>query len=262
MKAPTRLASKVAARRGLPINRMMERTRSASILSMASAAASSHSTRLATVLSRCFRNAACACSTAASITFASDSMISEAMLSSIGQTRAENGASNFVAPPIQGMSCGTVMMLPLMHVLAFAERNIAQRARREQLLEFYPPVRETMLVRVLQKRLDGGPVRLDAIRIPVGAENRFLLLDERLQPRRRNFRRAHVREELIRMLLGAAKRLVDAERDPRITLVDIAPDHHRVHDGIDLCAAVIILLYLRVIREQSPDSGRTAAERK
>ncbi len=51
MKMPTRLASKVAARRGLPMKRMSERTISASILSMASAAARSHSTRLAVVAS-------------------------------------------------------------------------------------------------------------------------------------------------------------------------------------------------------------------
>ena len=51
MKMPTRLASKVAARRGLPMKRMSERTISASILSMASAAARIHSTRLAVVVS-------------------------------------------------------------------------------------------------------------------------------------------------------------------------------------------------------------------
>ena len=51
MKMPTRLASKVAARRGLPMKRMSERTISASTLSMASAAARIHSTRLAVVVS-------------------------------------------------------------------------------------------------------------------------------------------------------------------------------------------------------------------
>ena len=51
MKAPARLASKVAARRGLPMSRMSERTSSASILSMASAAAYSHSSRFAVVAS-------------------------------------------------------------------------------------------------------------------------------------------------------------------------------------------------------------------
>ena len=51
MKAPARLASNVAARRGLPMTRMSERTSSASILSIASAAAISHSTRLAVVAS-------------------------------------------------------------------------------------------------------------------------------------------------------------------------------------------------------------------
>ena len=114
MNSPTRLASKVAARRGLPMKRISERTSSPSILSMASAAASSHSMRLAVVASWCLRNASCACLTAASMTLAFDSIICDTTLSSTGEISGENAASGkAVGLPIHGISCGTVMRILL-----------------------------------------------------------------------------------------------------------------------------------------------------
>src|SRR5215831_15831543 len=257
MKAPTRLASKVAARRGLPMKRISERTTSSSILSMASAAALSHSMRLAVVACWCLRNAACACLTAASTTSASDSSSCDMTLSSVGQTSGEKHAAlASIGPPTHGISCGLVMTFPpyccwySLDVLALAQRDIAQRARREQLLELDAAIGEPVLVHILQQRLDRRPVRLDAVGIPVRPDDLFLLLDQRLQPSRADLGRTHVGEHGIGVPLCLAQRLVHAHRHPGIALVDVAADHHRMHDRIDLGPAIIVLLHLRVVREQ------------
>ncbi len=115
---------------------------------------------------------------------------------------------------------------------------------------------------VLQQRLDRGPVWLDPVGVPIGPDDRFFLLDQRLQPCRGNLGRAHVRQQRIGMFLRAAQRLVHAQGDPGIALVDVAPDHHGVHDGIDFGAAVIVLLDLGVIGKQPLHLGRAAPERQ
>src|SRR5712691_5294591 len=108
MNWPARLASKVAARFGLPMARMSEPTIAASALSTASAAALSHATRFPVVLSWLARNAACAFSTAASTTAASDSAIRETGASSIGETSGKKTVLESVraAPPIHGRRRG------------------------------------------------------------------------------------------------------------------------------------------------------------
>src|SRR4030095_2943116 len=77
------------------------------------------------------------------------------------------------------------------HVLAFAQRNIAQRARRKQLLELHAPIGQSVLVGILQQCLDRGSVRLDAVGKPVRSEDRPFLLEERLKPCRGHLGRAH-----------------------------------------------------------------------
>src|SRR5262245_27889908 len=136
----------------------------------------------------------------------------EATLSSIGHTSGERPASNFTGPPIHGMSCGMVIVsssiFRLLHVLPLAEWNVAQRARREQLLEFHPPVGQSVLMGILQQRLDRWAVRLDPVGEPVRPQDRPFLLEQRLQPCRGYFWRAHVRQQVIRVILGAGERLV------------------------------------------------------
>ena len=90
----------------------------------------------------------------------------------------------------------------------------------------------------------------------------MLLLDQRLQPGERGLGRAHVGEQIIGMVLGAAERLVERERHPRVAVVDVAADHHRVHDRIDPGAPVIVLLLLGVVRKQPPHGRRAAPERE
>ena len=131
-----------------------------------------------------------------------------------------------------------------LHPLAFAERNVAHRAGREQLLDLEAAVAQAVLVGVLQQRLDGRPVLLDAVRKPVRPDDRLLLLDQRLQPGERGLRRAEIGELVVGVFLGLAERLVERERHPGIAIVDVAADHDRMHDRIDLGAAVIVLLHL------------------
>jgi len=63
-------------------------------------------------------------------------------------------------------------------VLAFAERDIAQRARREQLLQLDAAVGQAVLVGILQQCLDRRPVRLDAVGVPILADDLLLFLQQ------------------------------------------------------------------------------------
>ena len=64
------------------------------------------------------------------------------------------------------------------------------------------------------------------------------------------------------MFLGAAERLVHAQCHPRIALVDVAADHHGVHDRVDPGAPVIVLLDLGIVGKQPAHLGRAAPERQ
>ncbi len=64
------------------------------------------------------------------------------------------------------------------------------------------------------------------------------------------------------MLFCLAQRLVEVERDPGIALVDVAPDHHGMHDRIDLGAPVIIFLDLGIIGKQPAHRLGAAPERE
>ena len=65
---------------------------------------------------------------------------------------------------------------------------------------------------------------------------------------------------MIGVFLGATERLVHAQRHPRIALVDVVSDHHRVHDRVDLGASVVVLLDLGIVGEQPAHLGGAAAE--
>src|SRR5262245_61056693 len=90
------------------------------------------------------------------------------------------------------MKALVVRFASMSDVLRFAHRDVAQRARGEQLLELDAAVGQPVLVGILQQRLDRRPVRLDAVGKPVLADDRFLLLDQGLEPGRRDLGRAHV----------------------------------------------------------------------
>src|SRR5438132_13128774 len=77
---------------------------------------------------------------------------------------------------LMGRSDCSLNMLPL------AERDVAHRARRKKLVELDATRGQAVLEGVLQQRLDGRPVLLDAVRVPVAPDDRLLLLDHRLQP--------------------------------------------------------------------------------
>src|SRR5258708_26072555 len=95
-----------------------------------------------------------------------------------------SAATTSCAMPPQPMRPIAVMdrSLAASHVLPFAEGNVAQRARREQLLELQPAVGQSVLVRILEQRLDRRPVRLDPVGEPIRPKNRAFLLEQRLQP--------------------------------------------------------------------------------
>ena len=79
-----------------------------------------------------------------------------------------------------------------LHQLPVAERDVAHGRGREQLLDLDAAVGQPVLVRVLQQRVDRRPVLLDAVGIPVLADDLLLLLDQRLQPGERRLGRAGV----------------------------------------------------------------------
>src|SRR5262249_8260361 len=110
--APERLCSKVAARFGLPSTRMSASTTCGSILSAASAAAFSHSTRFEVGASWCARYAACAFFTAASTAAASASTMSATTRSSIGDTSGAVAAfgESLACPPIHGSTRNLSLM--------------------------------------------------------------------------------------------------------------------------------------------------------
>src|SRR4051794_6199763 len=134
--------------------------------------------------------------------------------------------------------------------LALAQRDVAQRARREQLLDGHAALGETLLVRILEERLQRLAVLLDAVRVPVAPDDRLLFLDHRLQPGERRLRRAGLQQQAETALLRGAERLVQAEGDPGVALDHVAADRHGVHDRVDLRATVVILLQLAVVGEQ------------
>ena len=107
-----------------------------------------------------------------------------------------------------------------------------------------------------------GRFLLDAVGKPVGTDDRLLFFQQRLQPGERGLRRSGLQDVVVGIVLGAAQRLVEAQRHPGIALVDVAADHHRVHDRIDLGAPVIVLLELAVVRKQPRDLAGAAAERQ
>src|ERR1700730_6094401 len=121
--------------------------------------------------------------------------------------------------------------------LSFAERDIAHGARRKQLVDLEPALAQPLLVGILQQRLDGRAVRFDAVGVPIRPDDRLLLLYHGLQPRERRLGRAGLQQQSVAMLLGPAERLVEAHRHPGIALMDIAADHHGVHDRVDFGSA-------------------------
>src|SRR5262249_59235182 len=108
----------------------------------------------------------------------------------------------------------SLLVFRFLYVLPFAGGDAAQRAGCEQLLEFPPPVGQPVFVGILEQRLDRRPVRLDPVGEPVRPQDCPFLFEQRLQPRRGHFWRAHVRQQVIGVVLGAAERLVHAQRHP------------------------------------------------
>ena len=122
---------------------------------------------------------------------------------------------------------------------------------------------QAVLMGVLQQRLDGRAVLLDAVRDtsprPMIACSSSIIGCSQANDA---FGEPSVGQQVVGVFLGAAERLVERQRHPRIAIVDVAADHHRVHDRIDLGAAVIVLLHLGVVRKQPPHLRRAAAERQ
>jgi hypothetical protein len=114
---------------------------------------------------------------------------------------------------------------------------------------------QAVLVRVLQKRLDARPVLRNAVGKPVGPDDRLLFFEQRLKPSRRHLGRTMLGEKVVAAVLGGAQRLVEAERDPWIALIDVAADHDGVHDRVNAGAAEIVLLGRRIVAPVIENDG-------
>src|SRR3981189_242716 len=91
-----------------------------------------------------------------------------------------------------------------LNLLPLAQRNVAHGAGREQLFELDPARGQALLESVLQQRLDGRPVLLDPVGVPVAPDDRLLLLDHRLQPGEGRLGRPGLGDQGIAMLFGPA----------------------------------------------------------
>src|SRR5215471_11077402 len=121
----------------------------------------------------------------------------------LSTTQLQMTGTRFKAGPAVMMEPGSSSNL-----LSLAQRSVLERARREQLLDLQPPRRQPMLMCVLQERFDGGPVRLDSVRIPVAPNDLLLFFDHRLQPGERRLRRTGFEQQPVRILLRAQERFI------------------------------------------------------
>src|SRR6266508_4633400 len=104
------------------------------------------------------------------------------MVRSGAKRRVSNHGGSQAASSQPRNALGPTSGPPALHLLSLGERNIAQRARREQVLDAKAAIGQPLLVRVLQQGLQRRPVLLDAVGIPVRPDDRLLLFDHRLQP--------------------------------------------------------------------------------
>ena len=113
---------------------------------------------------------------------------------------------------------------------------------------------------IAQERLEHVAVGLEAVGPPVLAELPARLLDVRRLPREHRCERHGGAEVFVSPALRLHEGLVERQRDPAVRLVELAADHHGVHDRKDLRLAVIGFLDFHVVLEQAPDGSRPRGE--
>src|SRR3954463_2472391 len=126
--------------------------------------------------------------------------------------------------------------------LGLARLNLErlERLGREELFRLQPALGKSLLVVIAQECIEYRAIRRDAVRPPVLAHLAPRFLHMRDQPGQHRRHRRRLAVELHRMRLRLLERLVERLRDPAVLLVDVAADDHRLHDGKDPGAPVML----------------------
>src|SRR5580698_7028424 len=95
-----------------------------------------------------------------------------------------------------------------------------------------------LLVHVLHQCFERWPIRFDTVRKRIATKYFVDFLDLVLQPRQHRRKRPSIAQARSRNTFGFDERGVQARRDPRISLVHLAPDGDEMPDREDLAALV------------------------
>src|SRR2546426_2506923 len=109
-----------------------------------------------------------------------------------------------------------------------------ERAGRERVLQREVALEQVLLLQVTLQRVEVVAVVVEAVRPQIVAPQRALLLPVADEPGQAHRERIAVVHALDGQVFGLAERLVQADGDPGMALVDLALDRDHVHDREDL----------------------------
>ena len=112
-------------------------------------------------------------------------------------------------------------------------------SNHEQLLDRYPSRDKMLFDHVLDQRLEGGSIGFHPVRPRIAAEHVIDLVHVGGKPGESVAQRAAFLHQRERVVSRIAQRVVQALRDERVRLVDIATDDDEVHDREDAGAPMI-----------------------
>src|SRR3974390_2584134 len=115
-------------------------------------------------------------------------------------------------------------------------------------------------MRVTQECAERKNIRLEAVRPEILPQQAACVFDMSYEPRKHELERGRLVKLLINLALRQHKSFVERLRDPWILLVDIAPNHYRVHDGEYFGSLVILPLHGWIVFEKSLHRSRPAYE--
>src|SRR5215813_14108009 len=135
-----------------------------------------------------------------------------------------------------------------------------ERARRERLLQLEVALEQVLLLQMTLQRVEVVAIVVEAVRPQIVASQRALLLPVADEPGEAHRERIAVVHALDRQILRLTERLVQADGDPGMALVDLSLDGDHVHDREDAVLLVVLALDVPEIREQSRDARVAPAE--